>query len=113
MEDLMVDWRKVSLRLGYHTEREMWLELYIEKKMSIPRICLRLGVSRTAVVAALRRNRVKIRPRGGANNRKIRQLTPEEARLIECEGIMAASRRLQVSYISLYKEVRKRRPRTS
>jgi hypothetical protein len=101
-----IDWTRVAHRLGYATELVMWQALYEEKKLSIVQLGVRFGVGSLSVRAALGRNRISIRRKGGAKRRRS-LLTESELLAVRAEGLPKAAKRLRVPYATLYQKVKR------
>lgn len=68
------DWTEVWKALGYTSEREMLIDLYLENFMSLSEISKVLGYSNIAIRRRLLSHRIPLRPRGGVNNLGKRKL---------------------------------------
>jgi hypothetical protein len=101
----MIDWTAVAIRLGYTTERDMWMKLYVHRGLSIPKLSEQLGVTRNSIREALLRCEIELRQRGGVHNRRYPKMSAEDIRTIRQEGIANAARRLNIPYNTMYKRV--------
>jgi transposase len=105
--DIMIDWEGTAKKLGYESERKMWLDFYVARKMSVTALSEKLDVSRNSIRDALARNAVPIRKQGGPNNQKV-EITDEIIEEIREKGISAVAKRLGVTYTTIYKRLYRR-----
>jgi hypothetical protein len=101
----LINWEEVARRLGHPSEKEMWRDLYVVKRLTIASIAVRLGSNPATVRRAMAACGLQTRSGGGATW-GTPPLTHEEALAIEAEGIGKAAIRLHMRYITLYKKVR-------
>ena len=100
----MIEWEPVAKQLGYETEKDMWVDLYSTKKLSIQQLAEKLDIGRNTVRDALERYEIPIRPRGGPNNRRL-FLTDDILEKVKQNGVAATARELGVGYTTLYKRI--------
>lgn len=101
----MIEWKALATRLGYESEEAMWKALYDEKHLSIAALSGRLGISRNAIRATLRK-RGALRKRGGANN-VLEEMPAALLEEVRRDGVMTVAKRMGVKYATLYKRLRK------
>jgi transposase len=108
---MMIDWSTVAKRLGYESELHMWTDLYLGKHFSINILADRFGSSHSAVRDALRRVKIPLRPRGGANRKRDPRWPPDDdlLALVDEHGAVKVSEQLEFSYSAVYKRARKLR----
>ena len=64
----MEDWDGIARQLGYDSERDLLLDFYVKKEMSIKTIALKLGAGTTTINRRLSICGITKKPKGGANN---------------------------------------------
>lgn len=62
-------WTDLAKTLGYKTETDMWKDLYDIKDWSIGKIAIRLGYSNTVIRRRMALCSIKMRGKGGPNNK--------------------------------------------
>lgn len=101
----MISWETLALTLGYDSPLEMWTDLYVTRKLSIAQLSRKLDVSRNTVRDSIRRAGIKLKGRGGPNNRRL-IVTDELVEEIRRDGISTVAKRLEIDYTTLYKRLR-------
>lgn len=104
-----IDWQAVATRLGFATEREMWVEYYENRQMSADQLAEQFNVGRNPIRDALVRNDIVLRtpgrtPLGGIRGRE--RFTREELAEIKRIGIAEAARKAGFAYPTFYKRFR-------
>lgn len=100
----MIDLEPVFTKMGYKSESDFWIDLYVTQGLSISQLIIRLGISRNTIRARLEKHGIPIRSRGGANNQKL-EITDELINEIRDEGITPVAKRLGLSYTTIYKRL--------
>jgi transposase len=62
------DWDGIARQLGYDSERDLLLDFYVKREMSIKTIALKLGAGTTTINRRLSICGITKKPKGGANN---------------------------------------------
>jgi hypothetical protein len=106
----MINWLPIAQKLGYDSARDMWLDLYVTRQISIDKLTEKLDVSRNTVRDALDREQIPIRKRGGPNHQKF-EVTDELIAHVKELGIGPVAKELGVAYTTLYKRLFQTRPR--
>ena len=75
------DWMTISRSLGFHGEKDMWKNLYIDRGLSVSKLAAALQVGTATVTRRMEMCGIERRERGGANGtshhtRKLYYLDP-------------------------------------
>lgn len=70
----MIHWQDEAKRFGFSSARDLLEEWYSKQKLSTLAIARRLEVSPPTVLKALRKYKIKVRSRGGANHSRWRKM---------------------------------------
>src|SRR5262245_19758650 len=100
------NWDGVARELGFKEAKAMWVDFYVNRKLSLEELARRFGVSAGMIRGQLYKAEIEIKPRGGANYRKI-VVTPALVADCDAKGTKLVAVDLGVSYTALHKALKK------
>jgi len=107
---ITIDWAAVAKRLAFEGEADMWKRLYTDQRLPITELSERFGVSKAAVRAALLRNKVPLRTRGGwTTNPGEIPGPPDLEEQVARDGVATVAQRLELTISAVYKRIYRRR----